>query len=671
MEKLIYIGDNIRLSQDLGVVSNITNLEYSLSSTQEDLSNVTLLYERVDIKFRVSKEDDYYSDWYSLKDIEDNTLSYSNVYVDTTFSTTVEVEFTLIDIPNTWDEDDDFIEVSSINVTGSSTTSNIDYIPNAPVVSAIGNNSYTYENNFTYNPYDLDQVSRLQNDLSMATNEIYGHQAEYIKVNPLEKGKDFIYHEWNLFGVTQDDIKCLKVLVSNNEFQVNGFLFNQFGMNFTDSLEVHISHQYFQRFFGIDKVPQERDILYIPIANRMYEVSGTQAVKNINLDIQYWKLTLSKYEKRSNILLDSDTKDKIYDNAKGLEDLFNPISDPEAKDIAIETQTQYNKPKNLNIRNFVNSRIGYTNDTINSYFTIVSEDQYNLQPLHSENRTLAVTYKQQFTNKINEGSTLTFISYLYNVKSTSVNVTLTDQDPLVKIELATGLFNPTYSVGTILTVYKRVSNSKFVKGYVKISSIANDKSYILVSKLNNFDISEISLISITNCKDVIVTGLNTYAKETKIRSFQIDNPNQKFHVSILDNHSVYVEYFGNEYLFLLDSKLENETYYSFVLSLNSMFKTIGLYIYEFNNQNTEEDLLEVYRETKEFVNVTKTSNGLLSLVGSPMRLTNIRLFSKPLDQDIHKQYLTKKYIDNDGEIIIFDNGTKELALNDYDYGGLK
>jgi hypothetical protein len=193
----------------------------------------------------------------------------------------------------------------------------------------------------------------------------------------------------------------------------------------------------------------------------------------------------------------------------------------------------------------------------------------------------------------------------------------------------------------------------------------------LVSKLNNFDISEISLISITNCKDVIVTGLNTYAKETKIRSFQIDNPNQKFHVSILDNHSVYVEYFGNEYLFLLDSKLENETYYSFVLSLNSMFKTIGLYIYEFNNQNTEEDLLEVYRETKEFVNVTKTSNGLLSLVGSPMRLTNIRLFSKPLDQDIHKQYLTKKYIDNDGEIIIFDNGTKELALNDYDYGGLK
>jgi hypothetical protein len=121
----------------------------------------------------------------------------------------------------------------------------------------------------------------------------------------------------------------------------------------------------------------------------------------------------------------------------------------------------------------------------------------------------------------------------------------------------------------------------------------------------------------------------------------------------------------------LDTKLEDETYYSMVLSLNSGFKTIGLYIYEFNNQNTEEDLLEVYQETKEFVNVTKTSNGLLSLVGSPIRLTNIRLFNNPLDQDIHKQYLTKKYVDNDSNIIIFDNATKELNLNDYDYGGLR
>ena len=671
--KLIFLGDHVRFSQDVGKVANIISITKTVTSTQEDLTDLELLYSRVSINLRVSKEDNYYSDWYDLKDIElSNTLSYSNVYINPDYDTSVELEFKLLDVPNTWDEEEDFITVSFDSVETSAIPSQtVELIPNPPTISAVGNNSYVYNETFSYNPYNLGNLGNLQNDLSMMANQIWGHNIEYIKVNPLEKGNDFIYHEWNLYGATQDDIKCLKVLILNNEFQnTNGFLFNQFGVNFTDNIEAHIDHQYFQKIYGEDKIPQQYDIIYIPIVNRMYEISGTVPVKNVSQKLQYWKLTLTKYEKRSNILLDTDTKTKINEKALGLEDLFNPISDIETENIAIEKQTQYNKLENENIRNFVNTKLGITTDNIQSYFNLVSDSQYNLNSLYSKDRTLAVTYSQQFEIKQDLGASLSFVASLELIKTNSVNVTLEDHTENFKLTLSTGLFSPdTYTVNSILTLYNRSGNSKLVKGYVKVLSVSNDKTYLVVEKLNEFENGIISLMSITTRRDIILTGLNTYDRRTKIRSFVVDSLNQRFAVSILDNFAVLVEYFGEEYLFLMPQKFEYDNYYSFVVSMNSKFKTLGLYIYEFNNMNTSDLLIEFDKQSKVFVNNNKTSNGLLSLVGSPIKLTNIRVFSDPLEVDLHSNYLTKKIVSNDANIIIYDNCESVDRMNDYDYKG--
>lgn len=671
--KLIFLGDHVRFTQEIGKVANIISINKTVTSTQEDLTDLELLYSRVSINLRVSKEDDYYSDWYNLKDIElSNTLTYSDIYINPDYDTSVELEFKLLEIADIWDEDEDFVSVSFDSVETNPTPQQTqELIPNPPTLSAVGNNSYVYNENFSFNPYNLGNLGNLQNDLSMMTNQIWGHNIEYIKVNPLEKGKDFIYHEWNLYGATEDDVKCLKVLILNNEFQnTNGFLFSQFGVNFTDNIEAHIDHQYFQKNFGTDKTPQQYDIIYIPIANRMYEISGVVPVKNVNQKLQYWKLTLTKYEKRSNILLDVDTKTKIDEKALGLEDLFNPISDIETENIALEKQTQYNKLENEHIRNFVNTRLPILTDNIQTYFNLVSDTQYDLNALYSKDRTLAVTYSQQFEINQNVGASLSFVASLYSIKTNSVNVTLEDHTDNFKLTLSTGLFSPdTYTENSILTLYNRNGNSKVIKGYVKILSISNDKTYLVVEKLNEFENNTISLMSISTRRDVILTGLNTYDRRTKIRSFNVDNLNQRFAISILDNFAVLVEYFGSEYLFLLPQKFEYDNYYSFVISMNSKFKTLGLYIYEFNNMNTSDLLIDFHNETKVFVNNNKTSNGLLSLVGSPIKLTNIRVFSNPLDVDLHKNYLTMKLVNNEANLIIFDNCENVDRMNNYDYRG--
>jgi len=673
MEQLIFLGDHVRFSQELGKVANITSINKSVVSTAEDLTDIELLYNRVSINIRVSKNDEFYSDWYDLKDIElSNTLTYSDIYTNSEVNSTLQIEFKLLSIPDNWDEETDNISVSLVDVeTSQSIQLQQEQIPNPPVLSAVGNNSYVFNENFTYNPYNLGNLGTLQNDLSLMVNQVYGHNVEYIKVNPLKKGEDFIYHEWNLYGAGEDDVKCLKLLILNNEFQTtNGFLFNQFGVNFTENIEAHLDHNYFQKLYGADKIPQEHDIIYIPFVNRMYEVSGTVPVRNVNQKVQYWKMTLVKYEKRSNVLLDTETKTKIDENALGLEDLFSPMADKEATNISIEKQTQMNKLQNEHIRSFVNPRIGYSKDLIQSYFNIVSENQYNINNLYSKDRTLAVTYKQNYENKIDVGTSLSFISSLYQIKNNSVNISLVDEGSDFKLTLTTGVFSPQiYSVGGLLTLYNRTGNSKTVKGYVKILEIADDNTYLIVKKLNNFTNNNVSLMSNTLRRDVVITGLNTYNRQTKIRSFIVDDLPERFSVSILDNHSIFVEYFGSEYLFYMNDVLEFDNYYGFVVALNSEFRTISASVYEFNNMDSGDDLVEYYSETKPFVNNNKTSNGVLSLVGSPIKLTNVRLFNKPLDSDLHKQYLTSMYVKNDSDLLIYDNCEPESLLNDFDYNG--
>jgi hypothetical protein len=50
-------------------------------------------------------------------------------------------------------------------------------------------------------------------------------------------------------------------------------------------------------------------------------------------------------------------------------------------------------------------------------------------------------------------------------------------------------------------------------------------------------------------------------------------------------------------------------------------------------------------------------------------LTNIRVFSDPLEVDLHSNYLTKKIVSNDANIIIYDNCESVDRMNDYDYKG--
>ena len=309
MSKLIHIGDSVRFKEtELTNVTNITGIARTITSTAEANinSNVSLSFERLNIKFRTRQDSKYYSDWYSVNEFEtSNVTTYSNVNINSDVALDIETEFVLKSIPTGWDEDTDYIEISGVSSNVTTSTSAVEHTisPDAEV-SAVGRqNGLGITTQGTWDPYKLTSAQKLYDDLNVINTQTWGHEIEYVKVTSnSKKGKDYILREWNLFNVKEADIKCLKVLVPQNNFPDNKFAFDPMGVSYQDTFEIHIVDSYFKSIYGNNVTPEAKDFLYFPYVNRMYEVVSCYPFRVFNMQVSYWKCTLKKWEQKSNII---------------------------------------------------------------------------------------------------------------------------------------------------------------------------------------------------------------------------------------------------------------------------------------------------------------------------------------------------------------------------------
>ncbi len=147
----------------------------------------------------------------------------------------------------------------------------------------------------------------------------------------------------------------------------------------------------------------------------------------------------------------------------------------------------------------------------------------------------------------------------------------------------------------------------------------------------------------------------------------------------LKNDRISVQLNGDEYTFdLLGTNdvlaLEEETWYGYVLNIDQRQRTISQYVYK-RNVDFEEDaarlsstiLREVYSNTQKMTPVDyEIENINPAVLGSDMRMTNIRLFDEIIPLDQHNKILNEYIIRNDSKYLVFgDNATAKLSLPNF------
>lgn len=283
----------------------------------------------------------------------------------------------------------------------------IGYVPPSRCSDEFSQFPIIKQNCFSFDPYAVNQGLNLYKELSSMTNQMFGHEVVYYRVNPQGRSADVILKEWTIQKVEQQ--KCIKILVPNNEFPDSKPQFNNFGIDFEIPFEIHIDKGYWDSYFGMGTMPQEFDIIYFPLLNRLYEIQSTYVYRDFMQEPLYFKAQLVKYQKRASVLLPDNIAMDLDNLTISTEELFAEETEREIKRITKPEQYVTITHAQDPTRHMVNTSMPINNFDLYNHWTLISENYYDLAALYTSQGSVdAVAYRANAYMNANEGRSFTF-----------------------------------------------------------------------------------------------------------------------------------------------------------------------------------------------------------------------------------------------------------------------
>jgi len=422
-----------------------------------------------------------------------------------------------------------------------------------------------------FNPYALTKSVKMYKQLVNIVNGIFGHQVTYFKTEPDARTTDVILMEYSLHNVT--DKQTIKIMVPDNEFPTESHTYDIFGIELED-FEIHITAEEFETHFGAGKYPRNKDYMFIPIINKMYEINSVSLADEFNRSHSYWKVKLVKYQDRGDVIkgqFDDDTDVLIT----GIEEIFGErIQDEYKKNLKPEIfQTVIDKHHD-GIRTFVDRKLRIVDYELKNRWTIVSKNHYNF--LNMTTGDSAVIYEAQ--SEVKSGNSIAFSSW----------------------------FAPRFATNSTL-------------------------NYRLIG-----DTADKFEITISNTELVVTTPQGT-------------------------------QYFMHGITF------NPAKWYGYVVNINNEFLQMSASIYSLDTSNNM--MLPQSAEnnlTNEFTQIVPqleeqiwTSQAKFELVANQMLMTNIRVFSTPIEFEQHSNILNQYVVRDNQLAIIVDNAIPSIGFQKY------
>jgi len=333
-----------------------------------------------------------------------------------------------------------------------------------------------------YNPYAQNKSVNLYKQLNNIVSDVFGHTVNYFRTEPHARTKDVTLLEYSLHGVSAN--QEIKILVPDNEFPTNAATFDIFGMEF-EEFEVHVVHDRFKAVFGDGIRPRERDYMFIPIINKMYEVNSVAIADEFNAARSYWRLKLTKYQDRTSVIKDiyAAPTDALI---TGIDEVFGEeISDEQAKDTnPVQFQT-VSRILTDGSRIYINAGLTIVDEAIVNNFQTVSHNHYDLSKVTSGD--IALRYSTA-TNMIIDGQIAVSAWFRPTFEITDAGNYF-----LISDQLSSGGFDITINTLEINVIIDGLDH-KFTHN----TSLSKTKWYgIVVNIMNNTEQVELMLYSLS------------------------------------------------------------------------------------------------------------------------------------------------------------------------------
>ena len=253
-----------------------------------------------------------------------------------------------------------------------------------------------------FNPYALTKSVKMYKQLVNIVNGIFGHEVTYFRTEPDARTTDVILMEYSLHNVV--DKKTIKILVPDNEFPTEAHTYDIFGIELAD-FEIHITAEEFETHFGPGNYPRNKDYMFIPINNKMYEISSIALADEFNRSHSYWKIKLVKYQDRGDVIkgqFEDDTDVLVT----GIEEIFGErILDEYEKNLKPKIYQTMVDIYQDGVRTFVDRSLKIADYALKNRWTVVSKNHYDFTNMTEGDS--AVIYDAQSELKPGNGAAYT------------------------------------------------------------------------------------------------------------------------------------------------------------------------------------------------------------------------------------------------------------------------
>ena len=511
-----------------------------------------------------------------------------------------------------------------------------------------------------WNPYDLSRASSMYNQLSAITSDMFGFCVDYFKTEADQRSRDVILKEYSLFDVIKE--AEVKILVPDNELPTREIQFNPMMMDFPVQFEIHIVKSAFESVFGLGAKPEMRDYLYFKqYMNRMYEIDAIAEADDFLYAGSYWRVSLVPYQKRTAVGYENTT-DGIQAEANtealisNVEDKFRVERENEFRDV--RKDNQYNTigtQCNDYIRRSLDKKLIIKEENVYNEWTIISKYHYELSSIANGNVSIRYQYEDGWTEEDDRAFTF-WVRPKYKKPIGNNVLILSIVNNNGKVQLNTGslpAFGNAISVGDWVNIRGTQSYNSLYKVIEIIGdSIVIDEPYI---------------------DDILATGSPSFNKEVSNNFMIYENdlipPTQN--VSFTYTYNWFIMKINDSYYkWKISQPFIKDDWYAIVINLNATARQLSLFVYNTLktsgavNPDLTDTLNLIYNQTKTYSPVDVKNNDTWKILGCQTDLTNIRIWQKPIEEELQSLILSQYVVKDTHLTLLLDNASPQLMLQD-------
>lgn len=502
-----------------------------------------------------------------------------------------------------------------------------------------------------FNPYNIGTSGMFYNQLSTLVSNMFGICVQYFKTEANSRTRDVVLKEYSIEHVV--DKQNVKILIPDNQLPTRELQFNTMMIDYPVQFEIHIVKSEFQNVFGKNSHPDPHDYMYFQsYMNKMYMVDSVSEADDYGYTGSYWRVSLVPYQELSSIkyeeenLLD-ETESLIFSaEGKFKEEMDNEIMD-RRKDNQLNDMGDWQEGQDF-LRRFLDPNVRIRKEKIYNDWTLIADSYYDLSTIDKGNVANEYKYMEGFSSNDER-----MISFMFK---------LTNTDNIKKGILINSISKGDNG-GTKIIVDKW-DNLLVVGNYVKLTRTNikdNFKKIIFVNRSRR--IVEVEgeykgTMKTYSCASLIAYEFNTMFNIRNDES-SVMKISQMYDKMVIDMN-------GKEYNYTFDNlkKFENKWY---IMLLGTCRGMSNMWLYELTGSEIEDN------SKSKLTLLGKTSNDwddfdfrgkcYYDLMSCNLKLTNIRLWSKLCEEDLHNVILSQFIVDDTHNTLIVDNAKSELLLN--------